>query len=300
MLWLPIAILSRFFFACCNVMDSHFSRNNFQNGFTQNYVVALFYAVLSLFLLALFHPAWPMFNVWPWICTAAFFQSFYLIPYFEALKEADSSVVTSLFTLGRALTPLVAIILINERLSVWGYIGFGVVIIGAIYHSYVPGLKKFNIKPALLMALSGLMVAVFTVASKPVFNKIGIRDGFIWIVALSSFLSLLTILIPSLRAAIKTDLVQSRKTWMWFFVSLVSASIANFLFFFSLALAKASYVTMIAQFQPFFVLAIVYSLSKAHILTTRESFSARDVKQKLTGFLIMAAGLLISFLPELF
>ena len=297
MLWLSLAVLSRFLYACCNVADSHFSRCMFKSGLSQNFIVQLYYLVFSVFMFAWLQPAWPSSSAWLWIFVAAFFQGFYLIPYFSALKAADSSVVASLFTLGRALTPVMAFLLIGEQLSVWGYIGFVVVVGGALYHSYVPDLKNFNVRAAVLMGLSGLMTAVYAVASKAVFDKIGLVDGFAFITGLSCLLSVLIFAVPSLRRTIKADFVQPRRQWGFFFLIFCLSVFANFTFFYSLSLTQPTNVAMIGQAQPFFVLLVSFGLYKALGIKTQENFSAAAVKQKSVGFLIMAAGFLLSLLP---
>jgi drug/metabolite transporter (DMT)-like permease len=63
----------------------------------------------------------------------------YQYPYLWALRRLDTSIVTSLFSLGKLVTPLLALAVVAEKLSSIQYIGFGLVVVGS-------GLLTFDFK----------------------------------------------------------------------------------------------------------------------------------------------------------
>ncbi len=295
-MWFLLSVLSRLCFASCNILDSHLVRGWFKSPFSLNFIVALFTIPVAIFLYVIVAPPNPSPELLGWIIITGLLQGFYLVPYYVAMEEGDSSVVTSLFTLGRSLTPILAYLLIAEQLSIWGYVGFFITVFGAIFQSYAREHKKFHYKLAALMALSGFMVALFTVTSKVIFDREGLANGFTHTMLATSLFTLVTVLSPRQAKVIKSDMRKLKKILPLVALGAGMSFLANFLGYFSVSLTKASYVTLVAQFQPFFILMMMAFISRFGILHTKEALDKGSVMQKLIGFVIMAGGMALTLL----
>ena len=86
------------------------------------------------------------------IFVISFIEVLYLFPYYYALRHADTSVVAALFSLGKLFIPLFAFLFINEKLSLYQYIGFFILILSGIILSV--DFKKMTLNKAFLLMLS--------------------------------------------------------------------------------------------------------------------------------------------------
>ena len=297
--WLFLALLSRVFLATCNVFDSHFQNAHFKDGFAQNFFGSIYFIVIIPLLYLWIHPALPPVSVWPWLIAAGCMFRLFLIPYFEAMNHADSSAVSSMFMLGRVFAPVFAYFLIGEVLTAREWLGFGVVVAGALLLTNTPGKMHFNLRPMLLMAAAGMMIALYTVTSKHCFNVMPWLDAYFYTVLIGNLLAWSMILAPPLRAGIVAGARQFPKIGAHVGISVLLALTGNFMYFYALSLTKVSNMVMIAQFQPFMVILIGWIFSKLGWLKlTRESFAVRDIRRKVIAFLVMIAGVALALAPR--
>lgn len=63
----------------------------------------------------------------PMVAAIALIEVLYQYPYFSALRQEEASVVASLFSLGKISTPLIAFLVVGERLNILNYAGFGLI-----------------------------------------------------------------------------------------------------------------------------------------------------------------------------
>jgi transporter family protein len=294
MWWIIVSLLSRLSFATSNVLDSHFRHVTFKDAYTQNFCGTLYYLLIvpALFLIA--QPVWPAAADWPWLIVGGVLMNLYLIPYYEAMKWSDSSSVTSLFTLSRVFSPILAFFILGEQLSLRQYIGFGVVLAGAFLLSYDRKVMKITLKPILLMALSGILVSLSIVFTKHVFNHMRWLDAFSYLVLFASITAFVPYLLPSKRAGITKGVKEFPGYAVPMGLNVGCGLAGNTLFNYALSLTLVSYVSMIGMFQPFFVMGISYIAYRMGWLNAKESFHPHDMAQKIASFVIMTAGVLIT------
>src|SRR5689334_20073032 len=101
MWWIAVSLISRVFFAGCNVLDSHFRPTVFKDPYAQNFCGALYYIVAVPPLFLIDGPAMPQGDTVWWHIASGVLLSLYLLPYYEAMKWGDASSVASLFNLNR-------------------------------------------------------------------------------------------------------------------------------------------------------------------------------------------------------
>jgi uncharacterized membrane protein len=157
-LWFDASLAARCCYAGANVLDSHY-RHHFGGGYSQTFYCSLYELIALPLLFLAIRPAIPAPHLWPWIVISGMFLSLYLVPYFAALHNGDSSVIAALFSLGRIFTPVLSAILLSERFTLLECLGFLITIGGAMYASYQPGNMHVGLRALLLMVFSGLMIA---------------------------------------------------------------------------------------------------------------------------------------------
>src|SRR5690242_98313 len=103
--------------AGANVLDSYLS-NKWSQRLSD--VVALGAGMNLLFLplcAVIDPPRWVDGRAAAVIVLISLINVFYHFPYYWSLQESDASVVSSLFSLGKSFTPLLAFVLLDERLA---------------------------------------------------------------------------------------------------------------------------------------------------------------------------------------
>ncbi|MEJ2125692.1 MAG: hypothetical protein P8Y67_05655 [Alphaproteobacteria bacterium] len=297
MLWIATALVTRASYAGCNVLDSHY-RHYFGSGYSQLFYCNLYWAAIVPLVMLAVPPVLPAPELWPWVIVSGFCGAVYLIPYFAALRTADSSVIAALFALGCIFTPVLAAFLVSEQLSAFEIAGFLVTISGAVFLSWKPGGMHFDTRSLMLMGVSGFLSALGLVCSKHVFNNMPTWDGFIWITFTAMLTILGFILVPGWQKIIKQDRFAFPKIYIGFSSTFFLGITAEFFSYLTVSLTKNSYAAMMGQFQPFFVLGIMLLVGNGRGLRTLEDLSGRVIMQKIVAFFIISGGVILAVWPE--
>ena len=127
-----MAFLAPILHSFCNLLDSHFANNLIKSN-----SAVIFYNSLTnvLVIPVLFLFGVPQAITWeefPFLVIIAATETFYLLPYYHALRRIDASVTSALFSLSGVLIPIMAWFLVDEKLSIMQYFGFGVIIAASI------------------------------------------------------------------------------------------------------------------------------------------------------------------------
>lgn len=153
----------------CNILDNYFSNKVFPNLS----VLLFFGTVLNLvFLPLVFLVDLPQMLPLPLlglVLLIAVIDVLYLFPYYWALRHADTSIVASLFSLGKIFVPVLAFFVIGEQLAPLQYVGFALIIFSAIFLTL--NLRKLRFNGAFFLMLGvSLILAVQTILYKYTFE----------------------------------------------------------------------------------------------------------------------------------
>lgn len=108
----------------------------------------------------------------PLLALVGMIDVFYQIPYYEALRRGDTSVVVAWFSLGYVLVPVLAYLMVDEKLSFVQYAGFGIIIAASVVLN-IENPRKIKINKAFyLMLLSSLLLSLQAVLYKYALEKI--------------------------------------------------------------------------------------------------------------------------------
>jgi drug/metabolite transporter (DMT)-like permease len=103
------------------------------------------------------------------VALIALIEIAYQYPYYGALQKGDTSVVASLFSLGKLSIPLFAYLLVGERLTRLQYVGFLLIITASIFLTIDVRRLRLN-DTFLLMALVSVVLSLQTVLYKYLFQ----------------------------------------------------------------------------------------------------------------------------------
>lgn len=291
-MWFFWALFSRFISAGSNVVESHYYHKIFKDGVAQTFISSLYWLAIIPVLYVFVHPPQPAFALWPWIFVGALAYIFCIQLFYTAYGFADTSSVASLFTIGRVFVPIMAFFLYGEKLSLWGYMGFAVVLLGSLLLSYKPGSKGFDFRAMGLAMVSGFCFAVYTTASKHVMAESARWfDGWFWIVSTAYLMGCCFIFVPSKRPLLLEKMRHLTLYGLNYSSYALLCLLSMSTYCYALSLTKASYVVMAAQFQPYFTLALSYAFSRTTWFHGKEALDAASIRLKMLAFIIMGLGL---------
>ena len=207
-------LLSAIFFCIGIIIDNFLTNKKFKDTksllFYSNITNLLFIPLLWIFGLP---KALPINLIIP-LTIVAIAQTIYLYPYFQALKELDTSIVGALFNFGKIFTPIMAYIVIDERLSLMQYIGFATIIFGAFMMTY-QGKLNLN-KGFFYMILTTIILSVSATTTKYSLEHIDWITVMTWTAIISTVLNFI---IGTLFY--RKEILSSKKTYfstIWQFI----------------------------------------------------------------------------------
>ncbi len=161
-----IAFLSPLFFAISVLIESFLSLDVFKKPATMCFYVSLTNAIFVPLLLFFGLPTMPSLQCWMIYLVLAIIDIAYLYPFYIALKKTDTSIVSSLFTIGKIFVPIMSFVILKDVLSLQQYIGFAIVILASLILTTKQGVKFKVNKAFYLMFLSSFLLAFRIVLAK--------------------------------------------------------------------------------------------------------------------------------------
>lgn len=189
-----IAFLSPVSYALCNVLDAHISNNVFKKLPTLIFYNTISNLLIIPFLFLFGDIEVPSLATFGYIGMIALIEVAYLGPYYLAIRKIDTSVAVAMFSLGRVMVPILAYLMIGEKLSIIQYCGYGII----IFFNVILGFEKqdkIKVNSGFwLMLLSSLLLSVQVVTYKKVMIEINWISLLFWntllVAGLSSFFTI--------------------------------------------------------------------------------------------------------------
>ncbi len=293
MFWIAIALVAPLLHGFANVLDNYLTGRLFKNFWTLAFFSAAF-GVLFLPLVFLFEiPGLPPLRLLPVFLLIGAINVFYLIPYYKALQHEDTSVVISLFSLGRIFTPLLAFVFVREILQPLQYLGFFIIILSAAALSFSPRKKVRWNKSFFYMLESTFLLALEAVAYKYIFADVGWGTGFFWSTIFTFLITASFLVSSKFRARIGEQFRRAKGA----FGILAADELLTFggsaAAVYAISLAPVTLVSGIESFQPFCVLLYALLLKKYFPALFREKIDGPSAVKKLVlfGALILGVAL---------
>lgn len=293
-MWILIAFVSPILHGFSSILDNYLANKLFKNLWTLIFYSSLLNAVFLPFVLLIQVPDLPSLQFLPFFFLIGLIEVFYLLPYYKALQNEDTSVITALFSMGRIFVPILAFFIVKEVLSLTQYIGFLIIIISSVAVTF-NGRIKFRInKSFLLMVLSALLLSIEAVTYKYLFGNVSWSTGFVWPVIFSFVIALFFLLIPKLRR----DILENRRNFIKNLSVFTSEEILTFggsaTAVYAISLVPVTLVKGIASFQAFFVLVYAITLHRFFPHVFKENIDRKSIVKKAIFFLLMIVGVILA------
>lgn len=288
--WLAIALLSPFFYGFATILDNYLT-----NKLTKTVWVLVFFSGIPLFtpLVFLFQsPGIPPLSLFPLLFVAALIDVLYLYPYYKALQFEDTSVVVSLFSLGRIFVPILAFLFIREVLQPIQYLGFFIVILAGAALTF--NRKKLRLNKAFLyMCLAALLIAIQAVIYKYIFSQVTWSTGYVWMALCYFAIVLCFLFVPRLRRAIREQIRDFRKFGSFFALEELFSAFGAMASTYAISLAPVTIIKGIDSASPFFVLAYAVLFKRFFPNLFREDIARESVLKKAFLFIIVIVGIIL-------
>jgi drug/metabolite transporter (DMT)-like permease len=290
------AIASPASYAVCNITDNYLA-GRFK-GKLSTLLASERLLQLSIILPFIFYFAAPMISIpLPLLGIMALCATLHFIqifPYYIALKHSDTSIIVSLFSLGKIFVPILATCFLGEHLKPVQYIGFFMIIGASFALTFNP--RKFHINQSLLyMCVSSLLGATIAVLGKYVLMQgIDWELCTLWEYAFGGVIAFIVISAVSPRKFTSTWKDKSTRTKKMFFAGSVFAIAGTGLFLLALSLLPTSIAVAINSTQALFVGLYAKLFDKKLPGLFKENSSNLHPAIKYTGLLTIIAGTILT------
>lgn len=193
-LGVTLSLLSQVIISIANVLDGKLSRVTFSSVWSLATINGIILIPAIPVLYFTLHPSILPTSQLLLLIPIACIEVFYQIPYYKALREADTSTVMTFFNLEKVLIPVLAYFVVGERLSLIQYFGFGIIVAGTLSIS----ISKNTFRPTkalYYMAAVCVMLALSSVFQKEMLTGIEWNTFYFWLTCISAPLYLLFLLV---------------------------------------------------------------------------------------------------------
>ena len=293
MTWILIAFISPILHGFANVLDNYLTNKLFKSVWTLTFYSTFFNILFLPLVLFVEIPGLPPASLLPFFFLVAVIEVLYLYPYYKALQSDDTSVVSSLFSLGRIFVPIFAFLFVGEVLKFTQYLGFLIIILGSATLT-LNNLRTLHFNRSFFyMLVCSILLAIEAVVYKYLFENVSWSTGFVWTTLFSSAIIFCFLLVPKLRKDIReqtSDLKRNVPVFAFEELLTFGGSAAST---FAISLVPVTLAKSIGAFQPFFVLIYALILGKSFPQMFRESVDHRSLVKKFMLFAIMIIGIIL-------
>lgn len=291
--WILVAFLEPILFALTNVLDSNLTNRLFKNAWILTVLVAVSNLLFIPIIWLLDPPQLINLNLVPYVVLVSFIELYYAYPYYKALQNDDTSVIISLFSLGKVFVPVLAFFLIGEILKPIQYFGFAIVVLSSVAITFNRK-EKFKLnKSFFYMFLSSSLLAVEVVVYKYVFEQISWGAGLFWTIVISALMGLASLLVGKFRVGFREEF-QALKKYYPYILTVGGLGFFGFIgFSYAIAQVPATVSRSISSFQPFFVLLYAVLFSRFLPRAFKENVSSSILIKKLLLFIFTTVGVVL-------
>ncbi|MEK7609936.1 MAG: DMT family transporter [Patescibacteria group bacterium] len=293
MYWILIAFIAPILHGFANILDNYLTNKLFKNIWTLTFYSAFFNVLFLPLVLFIEIPGIPPASTFLFFLIVGAIDVLYLFPYYKALQSDDTSIVTTLFSLGKIFVPIFAFLFVGEKLQLTQYLGFFIIILGSVSLTLNNhGALRLN-KSFFYMLLCSLLLAIEAVVYKYLFENVGWSTGFVWATVVSAIFALSFLFIPKIRRNIyqhTRDLRHNAPVFAFEEFLTFGGSVAST---YAISLVSVTLEKSVSAFQPLFVLIYALVLGRFFPHLFREHVDRRSVFKKFLIFAIMIVGIVL-------
>ena len=294
-MWLLLALLAPALWGVANTIDSELINQRF----TGVYPILVFSTLLNLIFLPVIFlfamPELPTLHLLPYFVIIGALDTVYRYPYYKALKADETSIVTALWSLGRIFVPLLAFLVVGEKLQPLHYVAFFLIVLAGSLLTLKGSFKEMRVNSSLYwMILAAFLTSCETVIWKLLFEQTTWSTGFLWSGLLGSLpIVLATLCVPVLRRQVQSQVGAFHATIIPLAIEEAFTFVAGMIYTLALSLAPATLVNGVGSVQPFIVLFYAFILQKFTKYKPKEEVATCSVIKKVVLFAVMAVGIVL-------
>jgi drug/metabolite transporter (DMT)-like permease len=203
-------------------------------------------------------------------------------------------VVTSLFSLGDIVAPLLAFLLVREHLHVIQYVGFFIIILSSVLLTI--DVKKIKLNRALfLMLFVSIILTLQTVLWKYLFEQgTGWGTAIIWKTLAEFLIAGLFIFIPKNYKDLKDSYKKAKAIGWIFILDQLLGWGGEVVGLYGVLILPVTVTKGIGSIQPLFVLLLTFIFARKIPRVFRESATRGAVWKKALLFIVMSIGIVLT------
>lgn len=296
-MWIFIALLTPIFHGFANILDNYLINKLFSKKVTLIFYSTFLNVIFLPFLFLMFGlPNLPNKQTFGLFFLISFINISYLYPYYKALQQNDTSIVTALFSLSKFFVPLLAFLIVHEVLSLVQYLGVIIVVISSIILN-IESTITFRLNNSFWWMLGcTFILALETVLYKYTFLSVDWITGFAWPVILSFILILPILFIPIVRRGI----FRNKTKFFKYFPVFVAEELCTFAGIgtgtYAISVAPVTIVETIGEIQVIFVLLYAKIFKGFFPKFFKENVTTASLRKKLVLFITIIIGVLLTLM----
>ena len=289
-MYVLIAFLTPLLHALSCIVDAHFSNNIFKKVPSLVFYATISNIIIIPFLFFFGTPIIPPLEILAILFIISLIEVCYQIPYYHALRNIDTSIVVALFSLGKITIPVLAYFIVDEKLTLIQYCGFGIILLSTFLLNF--DIKKLKINIAFfLMLVVSLLLSLSSVLSKYSLQSVDFVTVLFWGSLFATSISLSLLFLPQYRTDIISSFPQYKKRIKLFLSNEILNQGGTLAGTIALAHLPVLAVKSIGSSQSIFTLLLGFVLYKIFGNSFKENLTRQEVIKKLISFTAIIIGI---------
>ena len=293
-MYVLIAFLTPLLHALSCIVDAHFSNNIFKKVPSLVFYATISNIIIIPFLFFFGTPIIPPLEILAILFIISLIEVCYQIPYYHALRNIDTSIVVALFSLGKITIPVLAYFIVDEKLTLIQYCGFGIILLIILLSTFLLNfdIKKLKINIAFfLMLVVSLLLSLSSVLSKYSLQSVDFVTVLFWGSLFATSICLSLLLLPQYRTDIVNTFPQYKKRIKLFLSNEILNQGGTLALTIALAYLPVLVVESIESSQSIFTLLLGLVLYKIFGNSFKENLTRQEVIKKLISFTAIIIGI---------
>lgn len=291
MSWYILVLISSSLFAANNLIEKYVVDKHINNPMTMT-IVGCFLSGLIGLVLFIFFPNLRQISTGQGsiLLISGALNIFYLLPYYQALKLEDASLVVPLFHFEYVFVLVLGAIFLKEYLTIKQIIGLIIIIISSLFLGCKDIRKLLKPRKSFwLMVLASLMIVLSTIAFKGVTNNYGFLTGMTYFLLGGGLMGTILLCIPKYRKNVMQ--VNYKSVGLILLLDDAIDMIAKFCSRYAVTLTMVTFVYVLSSVQSLFVLVYGIILTLFFPKIIKEDISRATIINKIIVGLVMFVGM---------
>ena len=289
-----IALLAPIFYTFANIIECKLSNNIFKHPVVMVFYISLMNCLFLPLLLLFGIPSFVSFKLLLIYGVLAVIDVWYLFPYYKAMKVIDTSIVSALFSLGQITIPVLTYFVLDEKLNISQYVGFGIIIVSSVVLS-INNFRKLELNRAFYYMVGvSLLRAFYVVLEKYAFKfDSSWINMVVYVNVISCLLPFLFLLNKEYNKKIKKTFEEYRKNTNIFCVNELFCFLGASCCIYGLSKLSAVVSSAINATAPIFVLLISLALKNFFGIKVKETITPFIMLKKVICFALIVVGVIM-------